>query len=86
MADKINLKEITDVLYSSYLARDFFAKVIPGTVLLVFLIYAVYGAPELSTVTNGIHDVPYPAWILFYGICWVAGIAVQAVGGDTAYH
>ena len=37
-----NIKEIVDSLYSSFLARDFFAKVVPGSVVLYAISHALF--------------------------------------------
>lgn len=79
MAD-LNLKELADTLYSSFLARDFFAKVIRGGLVLGSFVLSVPGSTvDLSQLSK---ELPLFA-LFFYGICWGLGFAIQYFGYMT---
>ncbi|NOV29603.1 hypothetical protein [Methylomonas sp. ZR1] len=77
MADIDNVKEITDSLYSSFVARDFFAKVLPGGVVFSALIFSIfYGNPDFEQLQK----IPSFLWLFVYGYCWILGFFVQGFG------
>ena len=78
---EINANDVADALYSSYLARDFFAKVIPGAIVILALISPIYTSSEFDWAR--VEHIPTLAWLFAYGICWIAGFAVQALGEAT---
>lgn len=72
-----DIKEIGDSLYSTYLARDFFAKVLPGAIVLLALVEISIGVKDfLATFER----LPFLGSLLIYGLCWAAGFLVQAMG------
>lgn len=77
MAD-LKPKEFADALYSSYLARDFFAKVLPGAIVVSALLYPVVVARGIDWAK--FENIPVLAWLFIYGICWIVGFAIQALG------
>jgi len=74
---EINAKEIADALYSSYLARDFFAKVVPGAIVIAAAVSPIYSS---GSDWGKIEHIPMLAWLFAYGICWIVGFSVQAIG------
>lgn len=77
MADIEKIKEITDSLYSSFIARDFFAKVLPGSVVISALVYSTYGE---KLDFEQLQKIPTFIWFLVYGQCWIFGFFVQGLG------
>jgi len=72
-----NVRELADAFYSSYLARDFFAKVVPGSLVLGSFLLWSEPYPVLIGV---VEKLPVLGWLLVYGLCWGVGFAVQAIG------
>lgn len=66
-----------DSLYNSYLARDFFAKVVPGAIVLMGIVLSI---DNLRPAVLSVLDGPWPAALSLYGICWLLGFLVQAIG------
>ena len=79
-----NAKEFVDSIYSSYLARDFFAKVIPGGIVLGAAVL-LCNTPSIIAPAD-LKDIPLLGWLLIYGICWGVGLAVQAIGEKFSLH
>ena len=71
------IKDIADALYSSFLARDFFGKVLPGGILLAAMLKNIVINP---IALSKLYKMPFFVWLLVYGVCWIIGFAVQAVG------
>jgi hypothetical protein len=75
-----------DALYSRLILRDFFGKVVPGTII-IFSIYAINFSP--ADIITFVRDVSfYPALILI-GFSWIIAFALQAIGETTRivrYH
>jgi hypothetical protein len=72
-----SLKDLIDRMYSSFLVRDFFAKVLPGGFLLGAILLAF---PELQVKQEFFLELPFLGWLLLYGACFVLGFLVQALG------
>ncbi len=64
---------ILDRLFTSYLARDFLAKIIPGSLIILAAIWAIHG--ELSFL----NDMAWGLWILAFGFSYCTGFAIQAM-------
>jgi len=72
---ELNFKDLADSLYTSFVARDFFAKVVPGPIVLA----AVVVAPANSQFTlKSLNELPILGWLLLYGVCFLIGFAVHA--------
>src|SRR5262245_6451916 len=94
MAD-FQLKETADAIYSSFLARDFFAKVIPGAVVLMSLgltanvqndLSATGLAGVVSTIDwTVIKEASILVWVLVYGVSWALGFTVQSMGNLVGF-
>src|SRR5262245_58717862 len=94
MAD-FQLKETADAIYSSFLARDFFAKVIPGAVVFMSLglaanIQTGLPATELTKVVSAIDwtvikELSILVWVLLYGLSWALGFTVQSMGNLVGF-
>lgn len=68
-----------DRLYASFVARDLFAKVVPGGILLLTIAWSV-GDAGLGGVGTVAGSIPGWGWPFVYGACYVLGFAIQAVG------
>jgi|GEM_PF-6975263 len=80
--DSKALREILDSLYSTFLARDLFAKVIPGSLIL----YTVLNAISVNGSSGTLKDLNIIGWLIFFGISWTIGFAVQGIGECTSLH
>jgi len=59
------------------LARDFFAKVIPGAIVLFTIIMSSTDPPIKP---ESLFKLSIGAWLFLYGVCYAVGFAVQAAG------
>jgi hypothetical protein len=71
---------VINALYTTYLARDFFAKVIPGAVIILTLIAPLTGGKSAKESLQLINEIPLFGWLFVYGLCYIAGFAVQEEG------
>lgn len=67
---------LVDALYSRFMLRDVFGKVVPGAIAI--LAYAL-GGGEPRDILKFLSDVPLVAWLFLYGLAWLAGFAVQQI-------
>lgn len=67
------VRAVIDALYRDFLLRDLFAKVVPGSIVLVT------AATGLGLLPMSL-SVGWPAAILLAGGAWLAGFAVQSIG------
>lgn len=77
--DPDGVRAVIDALYRDFLLRDLFAKVVPGTIV---LLSAVGGLGLISPFAQGFAKIGLPAAILLAGGAWLAGFAVQSIGED----
>lgn len=70
------MKELVEALYSRFLLRDVFGKIVPGTILLSGLLLGVFG---FAALLNVLKQLPVPTWPLLYGAAWLGGFAIQQV-------
>ena len=66
-------------LYSRFILRDLFGKIVPGSILLFTILRSLGWFPSGSLAL----DLPFAGWLLFYGVAWAVGIAAQSVGEIT---
>ena len=71
------VKEAVDSLYTTFLARDLFSKVVPGGLVLATIV-AVMGKD--NAVSGTLPKISFLGWLLVYALCFSIGLAVQAVG------
>lgn len=71
-----DFKNVSDSLYSSFIARDFFAKVLPGSIVLAAIALSFL---NYDTLTQKVKDLPLMFGLLLYGLAWIVGFAVQAI-------
>ena len=75
-------ENLVDALYSRFLLRDFFGKIVPG-LLLLFTLGIVFVSPEdcaPGTCRDIIMALPLGVWVAIFGAAWIAAIAVQSFG------
>jgi AHBA synthesis associated protein len=65
-------------LYTDFLLRDLFAKMVPGAVVLLTFIKLNY--PQFGLAFDGF---PLLLIVGFAGVCWVFGFAIQQLGETT---
>jgi len=68
---------IVDRLYTSYLLRDFVAKVVPGFLILVALLLSLGHQPPLPP---SIFDISFWGGSFSTGLSFLVGFLVQAIG------
>lgn len=68
-----------DRLYESFVARDLFAKVVPGGILFTTVIWWIT-EKDLGEIFGSSMHFPFWIWPFIYGVCFVLGFAVQSFG------
>jgi hypothetical protein len=80
----VDLKEIfsyINAIYSSFVLRDFLGKIIPGS---VFLITGILYTIDISYIGKSFQYLEnFWIWIIFIGISWLTGLAIQGLGTRT---
>ena len=71
---------LVDALYYDFFLRVLLAGIVPGSILLLAVLHAASGRIEMKEFT----ELPLAAWVLFLWVAWLAGIAIQALGGQGA--
>lgn len=71
------LKNIFDSLYTRFVLRDFFAKIVPGAFCL--LTFAVFFESP-STTLSYLSSLSFWYWLLIIGLAWLLGIVLQNFG------
>ena len=71
-----DLKDLFEAFYGKLILRDFFAKIVPGALLLTCLMYPSIPPREFITSVSA----SVWLWIFFVGLAWSAGFGVQAFG------
>jgi hypothetical protein len=66
-----------DAIYSKFILRDLFSKIVPGAIFLCTALLLFDG--NLSCIL--LHGDFSPAvWAILYGIAWILGLALQSLG------
>lgn len=68
---------IIEALYNNFLLRDLFAKIVPGSVVLVVIAYQSPLGKDAVEVAN---QIGWPAVFIGAGIAWIIGFALQQIG------
>jgi hypothetical protein len=68
------IQSLADAIYSRFLLRDVFGKVVPGAIVLLAVVFAEWPFSRILLVSD---NVSAAVWPLLYGAAWVAGFAVQ---------
>jgi len=78
MVDLKDISKFFDAFYSRFILRDFFGKIIPGS---LFLIIASLSIVNVNYAVN-FYDYLTNLWIwlIFIGFSWLIGLAIQGIG------
>lgn len=68
-----------DRFYTNFVARDLFAKVVPGAILLLTIAWSINDG-KIDPVLAKVKDMPGWAWPFVYGICYATGFSIQSIG------
>lgn len=68
---------IVEALYKNFLLRDLFAKIVPGTIVLVSVIFQ---NPALAHLTGAATTFGWPMILVGAGATWTVGFAIQEIG------
>jgi len=68
---------LVDSLYSKLLLRDFFAKIIPGALVILSVAYAFYSYDEVSYYFR---NISFWIWVPLIGASWVTAFSIQWFG------
>lgn len=76
------ISSIFDNLYNKLLLRDFFAKIIPGMLVLAALFIPVFSDTIAIDRIDiyWIKEINFWIWLFIVGISWLAGFTVQSLG------
>jgi len=66
-----------DRLYTSYLLRDFVAKILPGLLVLAACLYSPAHPGGFLRLSS---HAPLWSWLIALGLAFITGFAVQAIG------
>jgi hypothetical protein len=72
-----DLVKVLDYLYSRFILRDFLAKAVPGALVLGSCALLWW---DLKTILGGLGKLPIYTYVLLYGIAFVTGFGIQAIG------
>lgn len=81
-----DLAGLFDSLYSRLLLRDFFGKVVRGTIIILSVCATIFSPRD---ILKFIYDASFFSDILFIGFAWIVAFALQALGEVTClikYH
>ena len=78
-------ENLVDALYSRFLLRDVFGKIIPGLALLLTLGIVLISPDDCKpeTCRDIIMRLPFGVWIAIFGAAWIVAFAVQSIGEWT---
>lgn len=68
---------IVEAFYNNFLLRDLFAKIVPGSVV---LITAVFQNPIGVGVVDIGKEIRWPVILIVAGVAWIVGFAIQQIG------
>lgn len=66
-----------DAIYSRFVLRDAFGKMVPGSILLGTIIGSNL---EFPLKVNLIKEIPFWAWLGFFGLSWIIAFGLQSFG------
>jgi hypothetical protein len=62
--------------------RDVLGNLVPGSLLVLALYLAIFApTPDIYTAISAVHAIPLACWIWLVALGWIAGFAIQALGG-----
>ena len=72
-----DLKTFFDSFYDRFVLRDFFGKVIPGSILLFSVTLSLSSFPVVLFYLNNLNIY---LWIFLVGVGWITGFTIQSFG------
>ncbi|MBI3810882.1 MAG: hypothetical protein HY283_01570 [Nitrospirae bacterium] len=69
-----------DRFYATFIARDLFAKIVPGGILLLTVAWWFNVNDGNPPFIDAIRKIPTWGWLFVYGICYALGFAIQGLG------
>ena len=69
--------DLFEAFYSRFILRDFMAKIVPGSIVIISILIATTND---FTEIDVLIRLSFWAWIIFIGISWLFGIAIQGMG------
>lgn len=66
--------------YTQFLLRDFLAKIVPGAVIVVGIVWALTGTKGVRRLCRREHKVSVRRFLLLIGMAWILGFVGQEVG------
>jgi len=69
---------VIESLYNRFLLRDFFGKIIPGSILIIIITSALIDYNDFWKFLNYLKEIWL--WIFFIGISWIIGFTIQSIG------
>jgi len=89
----MDLTKLFEAFYTKLLLRDFFAKIVPGSIVLVAIVVSKLDFSDFTETVEAIEKflsiIPFYLWVIIAGLAWIMGFAVQSVGeflGAIRYH
>lgn len=70
------VKNIFNVIYSHFILRDLFGKIVPGSMVLIMLVW--YSAN--FSYLEKLFDLSLWPWLILIGLAWIIGFAIQSLG------
>lgn len=78
MTDSKDILKICDAFYSRFILRDFFGKIIPGSLFLITASFSIITIEHAITFYDYLKE--FWIWVIFIGISWLIGFAIQGIG------
>lgn len=72
-----SIETLFDALYTRFLLRDIFAKIVPGTIVILSLSIVQF---SITATKEFLLQMGIPSWVLFAGLAWITAYAVQSFG------
>jgi len=78
-----SINSIISSLYTQFILRDFFAKIIPGSILLISIISWNSDLRDANKIIYSISKIPFVVIIFVIAISWLIGLSIQSLGEFT---
>ena len=76
------MEKLADALYSRFLLRDFFGKIIPGAIFLLPVTILLF---KSSSILESLNDTSLGVWLLLLGFAWITAFAIQSFGERVGF-
>ena len=70
--------KLIEYFYSHFILRDFFGKIIPGSIVIITISSALLNYNDFWKIFDYLKEIWL--WIFFIGISWIAGFTIQSIG------